>query len=90
MLDLDVASKNYEQIVFDTALEIVYPVAFKRLRDEGPKKVTRSTGDLYRQAITMKKWNASYGKEYMITLEPEKKPSMPKGMDKTHKAGIKR
>lgn len=90
MIELDAASKGYEQAVFDIALEVVYPVAFKRLRDEGPKKITKPTGDLYRRAITMNAWNNKLGKIHEIGLMPETKPSMPGGADKTRRVGIVR
>jgi len=89
MLELDAASKGYEQVVFDTALEVVYPVAFKRLRDEGPKKITKPTGDLYQDSVTMNAWNKK-AKKHGIVLKPETKPSMPSGTDKTHDMKIKR
>ena len=88
MIELEVASKGYEQAVFNTALEVVYPVAFKRLRDEGPKKITKPTGEFYRQAITMNAWNKKLGKKHGIGLIPEKKPSA--GVDMTHGVGIVR
>lgn len=90
MVELHAASKGYEQVVFDLALEVVYPVAFKRMRDEGPKKVTRQTGDLYRQAITMNAWNKNLGRKWRVQLEPEKKPVMSSGRDVTRKADIVR
>jgi hypothetical protein len=90
MLELDAASKGYERAVLDLALEIVYPVEFKRLRDEGPKKITRPTGDLYRSAVPLSRWNKKQGKKLGLLLTPEKKPDMPPGMDRTKPAGIKR
>lgn len=90
MMELDAASKGYEQVVFDTALEVVYPVAFKRLRNDGPKKITKPTGDAYRKAITMNAWNKKLGRQHGIALTPEHKPSMPSGADMTHAVGIVR
>lgn len=90
MIDLHAGSKGYEQTVFDIALEVVYPVAFKRMRSEGPKKITKPTGDLYRQAITMNAWNKKMGKKWGVTLTPEKKPTMQGGRDMTRKADIER
>jgi hypothetical protein len=90
MLELDAASKGYEQLVFDLAMEITYPVMFKRLRDEGPKKVQRPAGDLYREAMTINAWNKKMGKRTGVMLSPENKPVMSKGNDKTHPMGIKR
>jgi hypothetical protein len=91
MVELDAASRGYESVVFDTAMEVVYPVMFKRLRDDqGPKKVQRPTGDLYRQAMTINAWNRKPGKKWGIILKPEAKPTMPSGADKTRSMGIKK
>lgn len=90
MVDLDASSKGYEQLVFDTSMEVTYPVMFKRLRDDGPKKVQRPTGDLYRSAITMNSWNKKIGKKSGITLTPGKKPFLSSGQDKTKPMDIKR
>jgi len=90
MIDLYASSKGYEQVVFETALEVVYPVAFKRMRDDGPKKITRPTGALYRGAITMNAWNKKIGRKHGIGLVPEQKPAMPEGLDRTKKADIVR
>jgi len=92
MLELYAASKGYEQAVFDLCLEIVYPVQFKRLRNDGPKKITKPTGGLYRGAVTMNKWNSNkkLGKMWGIILQPETMPTMPSGADRTRKADIVR
>lgn len=90
MIELEAASKGYEQAVFDTALEVVYPVAFKRMKDEGPKKITKPTGDLYRRAITMNAWNNKPGKRWGVGLMPEKKPVMLSDADRTRKVAIVR
>ena len=90
MLELDAISKGYERVVFDTAMEVVYPVDFKRLRDDGPKKVQRPTGSLYRSAMTMNAWNKKFSRKTGVMLKPETKPSMLAGADKTHAMGIKR
>ena len=87
MLDLD-AAPGYQKAVFEMAQEVVYPVMFKRLGDDGPKKVSKSTGDLYRRAVTIKKFNTRIGSQYGVRLEPGKKPDI--GQDKTQKIKIKR
>jgi hypothetical protein len=90
MIELEAASKGYERAVFNIALEVVYPVAFKRLRDEGPKKVTKPTGGAYRGAVTMNAWNKKLGKKHAVILVPEHKPSMVGGADGTRPMGIVR
>lgn len=83
------ASKGYVGVIFDLMQEIVYPVMFKNLPGvEGPKKVSRSTGKLFSQSVTMKKFNQTAGRQYGIQLEPEKKPVA--AIDKTSTQVVER
>jgi len=90
MTELAAESLKDENTVIEVALGTVYPVQFKRVKSDGPKRITGAPGDEYRRAMTLAAWNKKFGAKTGVILKPEQKPSMPSGADKTRPVSIER